>query len=405
MFGFFQPTCPVGLEEKVWIEREMRRLAGLFGARRFREAKLIRQGDLDSYAGDEPALLQFLRDALQFHGETDFYHVAGQTSEQIAARFIRACCKALIKEVTSGAESPSGFSVDILAIALGGTIPLANTCLKETQWADGNNWFRWRFERLGALPAHLYGYGLAVWCWDRGERDQRFQGELRPDAREPFAKSMKFLNATADSVYFDRPVSLSVTAAEDGLTDASTSVQLDTLIELSKADTVHNSLSEQLGEMLRSDENIVVLYTLFLLREHLDIARNHIEAIGDLTISESPNLRHESLNLLADLAPDTQHLVHAALTRLQRDAEPDIHLSAIRLLSCYPNAEEDVLSPVLHYAYEAVRQASEDLDVIIEALLALGLTPDEIRDELYQYSSDRSTQLLINQCLETDSTE
>ncbi|MCA8993510.1 MAG: hypothetical protein KDA88_16095, partial [Planctomycetaceae bacterium] len=311
MFGFFQPTCPVGLEEKVWIEREMRWLAGLFGARRFREAKLIRLDDLEQFDGDEAGLIGFVRDSLQFHGETDFYHVAGQSSEKIAARFIRACCKSLIKEVTSDTESPLGFSVDVLAIALGGTIPLANTCLKETQWADGNNWFRWRFERLGALPAHLYGYGLAVWCWDRGEKDLRFRDELRPDAREPFARAMTFLNASADCVYCDRPISMSVTAAEEGLADSSPSVQLDTLIDLSEAHTVHSSLSEQLGELLRSDENIVALYTLFLLRNHLEIARHQIEAIGDLTISESPNLRHESLGLLADLAPDTQHLVHA----------------------------------------------------------------------------------------------
>lgn len=51
----------------------------------------------------------------------------------------------------------------------------------------------WSFSRFGFLAARHYGYAMAIWSSIREDHDYEFAAHLRPDARETFYDTLKYL--------------------------------------------------------------------------------------------------------------------------------------------------------------------------------------------------------------------
>src|SRR5262249_40170017 len=89
---------------------------------------------------------------------------------------------------------------DLLTAFLGFGVIAANQTLEERYESHGN-WSRWTIGRSGYLPAHVFGYALALFAWFRSETQPLWAGALRLDARTALFGGLKFLKKTGDSLF------------------------------------------------------------------------------------------------------------------------------------------------------------------------------------------------------------
>jgi hypothetical protein len=85
---------------------------------------------------------------------------------------------------------------DLLAAYLGLGIFAANSALHE-KYQMG--W--WRIGKQGYLPARVFGYAFALFCFVRREEMPSWVGHLRLDASAPFREGLRYLNKTRDSLF------------------------------------------------------------------------------------------------------------------------------------------------------------------------------------------------------------
>ena len=243
MFGLFAPTCPLETAEKAWVERRMRWLAERLGPSRLLDATVVLPTDaffpgpywpnevcarhvLDHVCGymqvnPRSLTLTVLPDEAM-PGAVGLYQRRarpGPSRRTKANIFVAASELAdppsliatlahevgheillgggLLSEESTDHEQVT----DLVTVALGLGIFNANATLWESRWNDGATYSGWTMGRRGYLSVRMFGYALGVFAHVRGEAKPTWARYLRPDARGPMKKGLRYLRKASDSLF------------------------------------------------------------------------------------------------------------------------------------------------------------------------------------------------------------
>lgn len=234
MFGLFAAVCPLGTNEKVWVERRMLWFANQFGIERMRNARVILPTDeffpdpyeadffsarkcLDrmcAYMGVDPATitLEVMEDE-QMIGATGLYEIGEQSNICIAMKQLEYPDKLmktlahelaheLLLKIKRLAPDTSDHEqmTDLLPVFLGTGIFIANATITSTSGVEGGNHY-WTVSKQGYLSSITLGYAFALFAYVRGERRPAWAKYLRTDALATFRQGLRYLNNTGDSLF------------------------------------------------------------------------------------------------------------------------------------------------------------------------------------------------------------
>jgi hypothetical protein len=241
MFGWFTPSCPVALRDKVWVEQRLQWLFERFDNRRILDAPRVlptREFFPDPYAGtadDLPALFarvcQYMgTDANRFRlnlftendreGALGLYHQPrGEQphvwllqsllpdQEAVIATLAHEVAHDLLlgAGLVSGDEADHEHLSDLLPVVLGMGTFHANTAVKDKTERTGNVSV-WQISRSGYLTAALCGYAMGVIEYLRQSKAAPSIKYLGADAAGAMRAGHKYLLKTNDClVDVDRP--------------------------------------------------------------------------------------------------------------------------------------------------------------------------------------------------------
>jgi len=234
MLGWFAAKCPVSTWEKTWTETRMRWLANVLGIDRLLEAEVIEPTEeyfpdpyertpadvrrimeqLADYMGVDASKIELaICPDVQLPGAAGLYQPGERKTIRIAEsqvgdmqRIIATLIHELSHEVLMGggllnAETEDHEPItDLLAAYLGLGIFAANSTMHEHYWTSGTM-TGWEIGKQGYLPARVFGYAFALFCFMRQEEVPSWVGHLRLDASAPFREGLRYLKKTGDSLF------------------------------------------------------------------------------------------------------------------------------------------------------------------------------------------------------------
>jgi hypothetical protein len=244
MWGLFRsrPSCPVGPNERAWIEGRFAWLSGQFGSARPRNAPVILPtpeffpDPCHGLPTDLPPLFERVcgylgLDSARFDlavyseanrpglvdgagrppGGTAGLYEGGERPvvwieesgladpAALVATLIHEACHDLLLGAgrLRGDEPDHEFVTDLLTVYMGLGIITANATIREAYWRGGG-WAGWSIGRQGYLTQPMYGYALALFARARGELHPKWLKHLRADVRVPCKQGIRYLNARSD---------------------------------------------------------------------------------------------------------------------------------------------------------------------------------------------------------------
>lgn len=84
-------------------------------------------------------------------------------------------------------------TADLFTVFFGLGVLTANSCIRE-EYFPSTRIPRWSMTRRGAMGMREFGYALARFARARGETAPTWAKSLRPDVRDAFRKSMRYLS-------------------------------------------------------------------------------------------------------------------------------------------------------------------------------------------------------------------
>jgi hypothetical protein len=243
LFGLFAPKPPLAVREKAWTEVRMRWLARQLGADRLLKARVILPDDHwfpKDYEGT-PDDARRLMDRIGSFMQIDVSSIQIEVCEDSAMSGLAGQYQpGLVRLAESQLADPAGLAAvlahelshhlligrgllqddldgewvtDLLPVYLGMGVFTANATLREKTERHGR--YSWRtIHRRGYLNSCMIGYALALFAWVRNECSPEWAGFLRLDAAHTLSAGLRFLDATADSLFgpdtccsLDRPTS------------------------------------------------------------------------------------------------------------------------------------------------------------------------------------------------------
>ena len=244
---WFTPKCPVGAEDKAWIEESMLWLIEEFGADTLRNAAVILPTDEffpDRFSGGEDDVralvgrvccymgVDFERVELniftdegiggQRHlpsyeyshsGAAGHYRkrrgkfVVGVESSQVRDPMCLVATVAhelghvrlLGEGRASGSYEDHEPLTDLLTVFLGMGVFTSNTVFSFRQWTDAFSQ-GWQTERRGYMTEEMFGYALAVFAWARAEGVPTWSKYLEGNVSAYFKSGHKYLEKTGDTL-------------------------------------------------------------------------------------------------------------------------------------------------------------------------------------------------------------
>jgi hypothetical protein len=235
-------SCPVGLEERAWIEGRFSWLTSQFGPRVPKDAIVVLPtpeffpdpyhgrpedvpplfGRVCGYLGLDPDRFDlklyseadrapFLVDERRYVEGTAGLYQGGECPvvwveysrladppALVATLIHEACHDLLLGEGRLRGDEPDHELVtDLLTVYLGLGVITANSTIRESSWRGGG-WEGWRIGRQGYLTQPMYGYALARFASARGETKPGWLKHLRPDVRVPCQQGIRYLAETGD---------------------------------------------------------------------------------------------------------------------------------------------------------------------------------------------------------------
>ena len=275
MYGWFRTTCPICTSEKVWCESRLSWLVKRLGAERMKEAIVIEPTDeffpepYREHQEDVQRIFKYVcewmqidrdrvvcevHDEIKEEGADDplGLYVAGRPARILVRRsqisdpesLVATIAHELAHELLLGGGHLTDNNedlerlTDLTTLFCGLGIFGANSALRETTVREGNTSF-WSIQKQGYLPLRMYGYGMSLFCWARGERHPAWAEHLRLDARAPMLAGLKYLWKTGDSTFrSERPNDDACSSDEipsvSMLVDRSASVRLLALVQFAE---------------------------------------------------------------------------------------------------------------------------------------------------------------------------
>jgi tetratricopeptide (TPR) repeat protein len=223
MFGWFQARCPLGDEDRLWIEARMAWLIGQFGAERMLQAPVILPTEEffpDPYDGSEEAARALFPRVCRYMGidpgrvQLDFYCELDPVSKYVPIVRLTESTGGLYNAEQEGTTiwiearsrvEPS-ILVGVMAHELGHVHLLGDGRISAEQVDhEPLTDLLTVYMGLGLFTANsaggyltfpLYGYALALFAWCRREFQPAWARHLRLDVRVAFRNSLRWLTRT-----------------------------------------------------------------------------------------------------------------------------------------------------------------------------------------------------------------
>lgn len=405
MLSWFWPQCPIRTIEKVWVESRMTWLAQQLGPQRLLDARVVVPtdeffpGNYRGTADDAQRVFRMLREQMQIEPQRVHLEITDELYSAEAVGEYENGDPATIRVRPAELEDPESLVgtlthelaheillgggilqdnnhdlerlTDLTQVYLGVGIFGANSALREQNFREGR-WSWWTMRKKGYLPMRMYGYGMSLFAWARGERRPPWARYLRPDVREPLQVGLRFLHKTSDST-FDihagpQPAEPSVELALIHLNRDSAAFRmlgLQMLFELGEAALpAANAIAQQLQHR-DADVSCAAAYALGTIGRPAVLYAGQLQ---ELLRSRRPTDRESAAVALGELTPDAPEVI-PALGRLLEDDDRSVAAAAAAALGNFGPAAAR-LAPSLLKAFHAALIRGESA---VEDALAMTL--------------------------------
>jgi hypothetical protein len=368
----FPPRCPIGTEEKVWVESRMTWLAQQFGVERMLKAQVIEPTDEyfpEAYHGTEEdaqrmfrKLLGFLNidpSGVEFEVRHDWNHNSplGTYQQGMPARIClhpaqledpESLIGTLAHELAHHLLLGGGLLqdnnedlerlTDLLPIYFGLGIFGANSVVREKTIREGR-YSEWSIRKQGYLPMRMHAYGLAVFAYAREEWRPRWARHLRPDIAHPLAEALRFLRSTSDCTFRAKPplVDKPQPSVEDCvalLRVNSPTQRYLALCDLHECGSAAAPAVQSLCELLHDADSDVALMAARVLENIGPDAATSTAALREMLTHRNANYRTQAGHSLAAVGEKSTETVKSLLRALEDDNPQVAAAAALALGVC-----------------------------------------------------------------------
>lgn len=238
--GWFSrpPHCPLGKNDKDWIEYHFTWLATQFGLQPMLDSSMIIPG-VDNFPASfcctpdgVQDLLDHLCDAIgrdpSAYQLTYFESTAPQWEldsppapltpdgrlelwleiellsdpPRLIANLTRELGHALLVEFDPTLELADDHDElsELVAVYHGMGYFLANTALHVRTWTEGQT-SGWEFQRTSYMSLNMFGYAMALYTLGRGQPQPEWASHLRPDVRGALRNGVQYIVSTGDCLF------------------------------------------------------------------------------------------------------------------------------------------------------------------------------------------------------------
>jgi hypothetical protein len=418
MFGWLFPRPPLDALEKAWVETRMLWLAHRLGIARILGTSVVLPPDFpvgpwDGTAENVQLLLQRLGDQLQIEPRTweliilpdepqsdplgicspGIVHVAEQQlvdPESLTATMAHQLAHAWLPSESFAWRDvrEREWLADLVAVCLGLGVFMAQAVTREMSDAEGL--FRRRsMRRFGYLPARRVGYAMALFAWVRGETRPAWRTELRLDAQVAFARGLRYLQRTEDSVFTaetaSRPHSPRATdQLLQQLVMGSPSARVAALWELRSSEHAQ-AAAHAVTRCLHDSRPAIRQVAAHTLSAYGEDARPAIAPLMDLLQDAQYAVRSAAATTLGALGQELESVL-PGVAELLRDPDREVVLSAATALRSFGERGLPAESQVLAALKAALIRCDHTLiDALTHSLFAIDPDPT---DRVLQYFDD-----------------
>ena len=231
---------------------------------------------------------------------------------------------------------------DLLPVYLGWGIFGANTTVfsRSDRVGELENW---QVDRHRVLTSRMFGYGLALFAWGHDEHAPDWHHVLRPDAKIPFQRMLKYLGKTNDS-YFQPAAPMPPMQANSKdlrckLASSSDSILIATLWEIQRRGLFETDFVAPLVTALRHKDPYVRYEALNTLGLGKTLPDSAVQRVAQLMSDPSEQVRAAAVTLMGSLQPTHNHDVHGVGHLLLDTCEIVVQASADAITTLALNDE------------------------------------------------------------------
>lgn len=287
--------------------------------------------------------------------------------------------------------------MEFLPVYFGLGVFCANFALKTTQFSDGDMHF-WHHQKYTDTAARHFGTALAYLTWIRRDPSEHWSRVLRPDARVPYRKAVRYLMQTNDSL-FHPSIERSVFAEKDisilvGQIPEATAGSTFGILDRIDMVTDGNSLEQndhQLGgfaawlpDLLRNNDPSIRLKACQLAKKFGVVEGETLGRLKDLWFDSQAEIRQEAIEAAVYLAPQGQ-LLCSDLRIPLKDHDDGVVEAAIKGLLFLQQADERIVPGLLGLIRRTMNDdRTGNLTFILGALDTVSANAEEHLTDFFQ---------------------
>ncbi len=231
---------------------------------------------------------------------------------------------------------------DLLPVYLGWGIFGANTTVFTRSDRVGE-FENWRIDRHRILTSRMFAYGLALFAWGHGERHPSWHRLLRPDAKMPFRKMLRYLYTTNDSYFQPETTTYQVHfdshQLSQQLDSTSSSILIATMWEIQNRGYFEPDFVDRLTKLLHHADPCVRFESLNSLALGRTLPDRSIEKAASLLSDPSDQVRASAATLIGKIQPAHSNDRYGVGHLLLDTCEAVAMASALAIASFVPNDE------------------------------------------------------------------
>jgi hypothetical protein len=281
---------------------------------------------------------------------------------------------------------------DLLLVYLSVGVFAANTALTENYETAGA-WSWWRIGKQGYLPAHLFGYAMALFAYLR-EEEPVWAQHLRLDARAALQEGLHFLRKTNDSLCRPdvgcRPYASPTTADRiEILRHGSPTVRLATLWDIRAQPNLEPALEPALNECVTNREGAIAAEAIRALAAGGRIPGGSVSQLKHWLWHGQPAVRAAAAYALGLFRCEPAATVEELAAFLQ-DPDTLVRQEVCHALCRYGTAAAGAAPQVIQGLFPAFREGDElELQALLQVLLYTTPEPREVLRKHFGNPEDR----------------